>query len=299
MVEQKSESMEEPNEMNGSLEEGGKGNAEERDNATPDNPYLPRPVKVISYKKESRDSFTLRISERSFPGPGQFYQVSLFGTGECPISVCSYSPLHVDMNIRIVGNMTSALSKVRKGDTLHIRGPYGHGFPMELLHGNGVIMVGGGCGVAPLRGIVEYIEANRDKFHDVHMYFGFRTPDDVLFKEDIASWQHRFSTNIIINSAPEQTCFDIKTGHVRHELRKSRIDPANKVVFVCGPPLMLKSTSDILLGKGFHEDQLFVSSERLMYCAVGKCGHCMIRGKYTCLDGPVFRWDTIRSCHSE
>ena len=74
---------------------------------------------------------------------------------------------------------------------------------------------------------------------------------------------------------------------------KAQLNPDNKIVFICGPPIMMKFTIDILKHKGFTEDQMYISTERLMKCALGMCGHCMIHGKYTCLDGPVFRYDEL------
>ena len=67
----------------------------------------------------------------------------------------------------------------------------------------------------------------------------------------------------------------------------------NKVIFICGPPVMMKFVIGILKDKGFHDDQIFISAERLMYCGIGACCHCMIHGKFTCIDGPVFRYDEI------
>jgi NAD(P)H-flavin reductase len=49
-----------------------------------------------------------------------------------------------------------------------------------------------------------------------------------------------------------------------------------------------------LLGKGFNPEQIYLGAERLMYCGIGKCGRCMIHGKYTCLDGAVFRYDELK-----
>ena len=89
-------------------------------------------------------------------------------------------------------------------------------------------------------------------------------------------------------------CFDAKEGFVTNAIRDACLSSQNSVAFVCGPPVMMKAVISILLENGFHDDQIFISAERLMYCALGVCCHCMIRSKFTCLDGPVFRYDEIK-----
>jgi len=153
------------------------------------NPYLPLPAKIILMKRETHDCFLIRLDIKTKYEPGQFFQVSLPLIGEAPISVASYSPDYLDLNIREVGNVTNALAKLKKGDTLYIRGPYGKGYPMEKFFGKDLILVGGGSGVAPLKGIISYVEKHKQNFGNVSLFFGFRTPDDILFKDDIKQCQ--------------------------------------------------------------------------------------------------------------
>ncbi|MFH1316225.1 MAG: FAD/NAD(P)-binding protein [Candidatus Woesearchaeota archaeon] len=257
--------------------------------------YIPRPYKVTDYVRETTDTFTIKVDMKIKHDPGQFVQVSIPGIGEAPISICSDSEEYVQLNVREVGNMTKALSKIKKGDTLLIRGPYGKGYPMKDLKGKDVIIIGGGCGVAPLRGVIEYIENNRKNFKDVIMFLGYRSPDDIIFKKDLKVWKKRYKIDMTVDENPKSKfCYDAKTGFVTEALKESKFTFENKVAFLCGPPIMMKFTINILKGKGLDDDQIFISAERLMYCGIGVCCHCMIHGKYTCLDGPVFRYDEIK-----
>ena len=220
-------------------------------------------------------------------------QVTLPRVGECPISISSYTGEELELNIKQVGNMTNALAQLHKGDKVYIRGPYGKGYPVKELKGNNLIMIGGGCGIAPLKGIIEYVERHRHDYGRIQLFFGCRTPEDLLFKEHHDRWKENFDLNLSVDTNPANTCFEGNVGFVTTMLEKAALDPKNSVAFMCGPPKMMAAAAGVLLPKGFHGDQIFISAERLMYCAIGKCCHCMIRGKFTCIDGPVFRYDEI------
>lgn len=259
------------------------------------NPYLPKPYKVREYFRETPDTFTITIDMKVQHDPGQFVQVSVPGIGEAPISICSDSRKYLKLNIRQVGNVTNALSKLKKGDTVLVRGPYGHGYPMKELSGNNLIIIGGGCGVAPLKGIIDYVEHHRTDYKDVHLFLGYRSPNDIIFTREIDEWKNKYQLQVSVDQNPHgEFCYDGKTGYVTEVLKAANILPTSSVAFICGPPVMMKFVIDILKTKGFHDDQIFISAERLMYCAIGVCSHCMIRGKYACKDGPVFRYDEVK-----
>ncbi|RJQ18152.1 hypothetical protein C4573_00330 [Candidatus Woesearchaeota archaeon] len=263
--------------------------------AKTENPFVPKPYKILEFYRETPDTFTITINMAVQHAPGQFVQVSLPGIGESPISICSDSREHIKLNIREVGNVTRALANLKKGDTVLVRGPYGKGYPMESLKGNSLLIIGGGCGVAPLKGIIDYVENHRSEYKDVQLYLGYRTPDDIIFKRELDEWVKKYHLNVTVDKeAHGQFCYDVKEGFITDALKKSDITNENKVVFVCGPPVMMKYVIQILKDKGFNDDQIFISAERLMYCAVGVCCHCMIRGKFCCMDGPVFRYDEVK-----
>jgi len=266
-----------------------------------DNPYLPKKIKVLEFFRESSDNFTITVNFKSNHEPGQFVMVSLPGIGEAPISISSYSTEFVKLDIRQVGSVTNAAAKLRKGDFVFVRGPYGKGYPMDVLEGNNIVMIGGGCGVAPLKGIIEYVGQNRSKFRNIDLFLGYRSVSDILFTRELNGWKKDYNTMISVDKTGEgETCGpDMKVGFITEHLRNSSISNNNCVAFICGPPKMIELVIGILKEKGFHSDQIFVSTERLMQCAIGKCGHCMIHGKYTCLDGPVFRWDELEGYRND
>lgn len=260
-----------------------------------ENKYLPKKYKITEFVRETPDSFTLTVKCKMNHDPGQFVQVSLPGIGEAPISICSYSNNSIKLNIREVGNVTNNLSKLRKNNEIFLRGPYGNGYPMKELEKKDLIIIGGGCGVAPLKGVIDYIEQFQ-KFGSIHIFLGYRSEQDIIFKNDVEQWYKNYDVRMTLDKkAHGKTCYEAKKGFVTDSLNSSNLSPDNKAVLICGPPIMTKFTIDSLKKKGFTNNQIYISSERLMYCGIGICCHCMIKHKFTCKDGPVFRYDTIEN----
>ncbi|MFH1770640.1 MAG: FAD/NAD(P)-binding protein [archaeon] len=257
------------------------------------NIYDAKAYKVKDVIQQSGDNFMLRIKTNINPMPGQFVNVSLPGIGEAPISSASYSKKILDLNIRVVGSVTESLSKLKKGAKVQLRGPYGKGYPMDKFKGKNLILIGGGCGVAPLRGIIEYINQHRNDYKDVHLFFGYRSPADVLFKDEIDKWKKTYKLNLSVDEAAGENPFNCPVGFVTQILGNANL-PNNSEVLMCGPPIMMTKSIGIIKQKGFKDKDIWVSLERHMKCCTGKCGHCMVNDKYVCMDGPVFRYDEVK-----
>ncbi|MBI5414237.1 FAD/NAD(P)-binding protein [Candidatus Peregrinibacteria bacterium] len=264
------------------------------------NALIPRPVKVLDVYHESPDTITITLDMQVDHEPGQFIQVSLFGIGEAPISISSYSNKFLKISVRAIGNVTNELAKVQKGDILHVRGPYGNGYPLKEYFGKSIVLIGGGCGVAPLKGAIDYIEAHREKFHDIYLFLGFRGPADILFKRELVEWRKKYHIETTVEEVPQGTCYTGQSGYITKALSAFSIcGPDRFVVFMCGPPPMMNASVKILREKKVPFSRMFVSTERLMYCAIGQCCHCMVRDKFICTDGPVFCYEDIRRIKSD
>ena len=265
------------------------------------NPYLPKLYKVLEFYRETHDTFTITVNIKIKHAPGQFVEVSVPGFGEAPISICSYSKNFIKLNIREVGNVTNALARLKKGDTILIRGPYGKGYPLETLKGKNLYIIGGGCGVAPLKGIIEYAEQNRKHYKNISLFFGYCSYDDIIFKRELIGWEKKHDVHLALDKKQQRghMCYDATQGFITDTLKHTEFSKKDNVAFLCGPPMMIKSVIELLKEKGFSDKEIYISAERLMYCAIGICCHCMIRGKYTCLDGPVFRYDKIKDLKND
>jgi len=256
------------------------------------NVYLPEPVKVLENRRETSENFRLILDIPFKSDPGQFVQISLLGIGEAPISIASWNRDHLMLHIREVGTVTRALSRVKPGDTVFIRGPYGNTYPIKEAEGRNLVVVGGGCGVASVKSVFDYLERNRGKYNDVAAFIGFRNSKEVLFADFIDEWRKSMRVYVSLDTLKD-SWFSAHEGFVSDSIKAVELPKGDSVAIICGPPIMMKVSAKALLEKGVRPDGIYVSEERLMYCATGTCCHCMIGPKFTCKDGPVFRWDEL------
>ncbi len=256
-----------------------------------EDPYLPKKAKILKIVQETSDIKTFYLENAIGSHlPGQFVELTVFGSGEAPISISSASG-ELTLTVKKVGAVTGALFELKEGDAVGIRGPYGRGWPMNQLKRRNVILVCGGVGLPPLRPVIYSVLADKPAQKPILCY-GARTPDDMVYKEEVATWS---KDSVSVNTTVD-TCgigWKGNVGVVTCIMESAIKKDDNAVCLMCGPPVMMKFASKLLLDKGFAKDQIYVSLERMMKCGVGKCGHCMAGGKYVCKDGPVFRLDEI------
>lgn len=255
------------------------------------NHLKPSPYRIIEIRKESFTERTFRLECDHTPVIGQFYEVSLPRVGEMPISISGIGSGWIEMTIRAVGHVTTAVHSLNPGDNIFLRGPYGNGFPIDEFEGRHIIIAAGGCGVSPIRPIIEHFYYNTDKIEKMDLIFGFKDPSLILFNQDIERWQQKFDTIITV----DQSCSTWEgknVGLITEYVKQVNIpDFSNVEVVIVGPPIMMKFTALEFLKHGVPKRQIVVSMERRMSCGVGKCGHCKVGDTYVCLEGPVFRYD--------
>ncbi len=261
------------------------------------NIYTPFKAEIKEVRKETADVclFTVETSVPIQYHPGQFFMLSLWGVGEVPISVASLNTNQhrVEFCIRRVGHVTSELHKLRKGDSLWLRGPYGNGFPVEKAEGRDVIIVGGGIGLAPLRPLIQWFIKKKDRIGHVTLLYGARTPQDVVFREDMKSWSTE-GIKVVQTVDRASDGWDGHVGIVTTLWHEAEVDYRDAVSFICGPEIMIKAAMKDLFFFGMSEDRIITTLEAHMKCGVGKCGHCYAGPKYICTDGPVFTYEEIK-----
>jgi sulfite reductase subunit B len=268
-----------------------------------ENIYIPEIVKIKKIKRESIDSSTFFLSflkKKDFNFiPGQFIELSIFGVGEAPFSLSS-SPLKRDLFeicVKRMGRLTNRLFELKVGDEVGIRGPYGNGFQIESLKGKNLILLAGGIGLAPLKGLIEYILSFRDEFKDILILYGAKTPKEIIFKDIFPSWEEKAYIELTVDIKDEGWSKEV--GPVTNLLKNVKIDPNESKAVICGPPLMIENAIKRLKDLGFADRDIITTLERYMKCGVGKCGHCLIGDKYTCIDGPVFTYEEIKKLREE
>ncbi|MCW8965353.1 MAG: anaerobic sulfite reductase subunit AsrB, partial [Candidatus Pacearchaeota archaeon] len=173
--------------------------------------YLPKKYKILSVKEYTSDVRLFKIKCNLNPLPGHFIEVSIPGIGECPLASCSYNKNEIDILLRNAGNTTSSLFQKKKNDEIFIRGPYGKGFPIELLEKKNLILIAGGTGIAPITSFISYIEQNRKKFGEIFIYFGFRDEENILLNDRIKNWKKKFHVYIGLSNDPDTKKYE--TGY--------------------------------------------------------------------------------------
>ena len=253
------------------------------------NEYIPFPSQVKEIIRHTDMEYTFRMSFSGDVKPGQFFEVSIPKFGEAPISVSGIGEDTVDLTIRKVGRVTNQIFEHYEGNTLLMRGPYGNGFDIAQFQGKEVVVIAGGTGLSPVKGIVDHFSRHPEDAVRTTLIAGFKSPQDVLFKEDFKDWEKTLNVIKTVDTAPEG--YDGLTGMVTKYIPDLPLsDIPNTVFITVGPPVMIQFTIQEILKRKVPEENIWISHERKMCCGLGKCGHCKMDSTYICLDGPVFNY---------
>jgi NAD(P)H-flavin reductase len=252
---------------------------------------------VIGFQRETADTVTLTIEDPEARGfsPGQFCMLYAFGIGESAISISGdpSRPGVTEHTIREVGSVTKALSSLRPGDRVGVRGPYGVGWPMDAAIGGDLVVVAGGIGLAPLRPVIRQVLGARHRFRRVSVVIGSRSPSELLFRNEIHEWRGRFDLDVRVTVDAADASWMGPIGVVTVLIPRIDVDPAKTIGMVCGPEVMMRFAAAELERLGIGTDRIHVSLERNMQCAVGVCGHCQMGPYFVCKDGPVFPYSRV------
>jgi NAD(P)H-flavin reductase len=261
---------------------------------------VPTPYRVRRVAEDTHDTFTLELDVAGRGTswayePGQFNMLYVFGVGEVPISISGdLGGRTLEHTTREVGAVTRALRRVRRGDSIGVRGPFGAPWPVAQAAGRDVVLIAGGIGLAPLRPIVREIARRRQDFGRVVLLYGTRTPPDVLFGRELAQWRSEFRITVEVTVDRATQPWPGHVGVVTNLVPRAPFDPPNALAFLCGPEIMMRFAAAALVKRGLDDGRIFVSLERNMKCAVGVCGHCQLGPTFVCRDGPVFPWPRVR-----
>jgi NAD(P)H-flavin reductase len=261
----------------------------------------PWPYRIEKVIRETHNTFSLDVvpregaSPRTFL-PGQFNMLYAFGVGEVPISISGPKPGIQGMihTIRDVGAVTHALHRLKKGQTVGLRGPFGSAWPIEAAKGNDVVIMAGGIGLAPLRPALYALLDQREQFGEIALLYGARKPEDLLFTKEFETWRGRYGVQVKLTVDIADREWRGNVGVVNSLIQRVNFDPLNTVAMICGPEVMMRFAVPELKRRGILEDRIFITMERNMKCAVGFCGHCQFGPTFICKDGPVFRYDQVR-----
>jgi len=262
------------------------------------NPYRPIESRVLDVIPETPTIKTLRLQpmETVRFRPGQFVELTVFGAGEAPFTPSSHWLASEAMEITVmkVGRVTERIHALQPGDLVGVRGPFGRGYQLEEFHGREVLVVGGGCGFAPLRSLMYAFFDISSELRKLVFRGGCRSPNDLLYRREMEAWGDRDDLDFQLTVDVGDTTWKGPVGVVTTILDNLPLDPDSALAVVCGPPTMMKFATRKLLKLGFRDENVFLSMEKNMSCGLGKCGHCRLGTFYCCHDGPVFRYSELK-----
>ena len=219
----------------------------------PNNDYIPVLSEVKEIVRHTANEWTFRLSydDALSVKPSQFFEISIPKYGESPISVS--------------------------------------GFDLDQYRGKELVIVAGGTGVSPVRGVIEYFAEHMDETKGVHVIAGFRDLNAILFRADFAKWRKvmDITMTLDVGEPTEEYGIGLVTKYIP-DLKIS--DPASAEAIIAGPPAMIRFAAKALAETGFPETHMWVDESRRMCCGLGKCGHCRVNDTYICKDGPVFNY---------
>ncbi len=264
-------------------------------------PMLPELFTVRRVRRETPDVVSLELVAAEGPTnfrflPGQFNMLTVFGHGEVPMSITgdAAQPDVLVHTTRAVGAVSEAICRLKTGDTVGIRGPYGTAWPVEEARGQDIVVVAGGMGLAPLRGALLAIQANRSKYGRFFLVYGARSPADLLYPKQLHEWRGRFDMGVHVTVDHADADWIGHVGLVTRLLPRLTFSPSDTVAMVCGPEVMMRYAASDLEKRGIDPERIYLSMERNMKCGVGLCGHCQLGPHFMCKDGPVFTARAIR-----
>ncbi|HSG16075.1 MAG TPA: FAD/NAD(P)-binding protein [Anaerolineae bacterium] len=264
-------------------------------------PMLPRTAVITGIQHDTADTATYSlalanpaVAERYRFLPGQFNMLCLSGIGEAAISISSDPgrPEKLLHTIREAGNVTKAIARLRKGDLIGVRGPFGSAWPMEKAEGKDLIFVGGGIGLPPLRPAIYHVARHRERYGQVTILAGARSPADLLYPDEYDAWRER-DMDVVVTVDRADDGWRGHVGVVPMMFYQLRPDPQRTFVFSCGPEIMMRFVIYEALARRIPKEDIYLSLERNMKCAVGFCGHCQYGPFFLCKEGPVLSFDRV------
>jgi len=262
------------------------------------NIYKPIRATVDHVIRESPTIMTIgMIPEQEFKfRTGEFIEVTIPGVGEAPFTPSS-SPLEttrLEVTVMRAGYVTDRIHQLKKGDVIGIRGPFGRGYPLHKMYGKEIVILGGGCGFAPIRSLLYNLMAEKEKFRKVTLCYGSKTPEECIYKPFIQELRGIDKFEVFRSVDKPDETWEEAVGVVTLLLDDLKVDVPNAVAVIVGPPIMMKFGTLKMQEMGFPDTDIYLSMEKNMSCGLGKCGHCMMGKYFVCKDGPVFSYDEIR-----
>ncbi len=166
----------------------------------------------------------------------------------------------IELHIRYVsgGEFSDFLfNRLKVGDALEVRGPYGQFFLREHSR-RPVILLAGGTGFAPIKGIIEHLLSAGTR-RPVYLYWGARTSRDLYLHQLAQSWGEEADFHYVpVCSEPtDDAHWPGRHGLVHQAVLEDFPDLSGFDVYANGPRIMITSAREAFLAHGLPEEHFF------------------------------------------
>ena len=229
---------------------------------------------IKSIKNIALNTYEMKIeSDLDGANSGQF--ISIYCPNKTlrrPFSIADFDLKTKTLTVlfKLKGEGTEYLKNLKEGDKIKFLAPLGNKF--KLIDKN-CLLVGAGIGIAPMLFLKKELS---EKGINNYLISGFKEEKEIIEGSD---------ENVI-------------GGSVLDNLEKIIKEKNIKVIYSCGPSIVLKNVARIAKENSIKS---YVAMERVMACSIGVCRGCVIRVYKNnqvvygsvCQDGPVFEGSEI------
>ena len=152
-----------------------------------------------------------------------------------------------------------ALFDLHEGARVELLGVAGHGFELHKQRGRDLVFVAMGTGVAPLRSALRHVLSRKEKFGQLVVLYGVRTPDDFCYRDETGEWEQAGVELRQVISRPDGHDWSGPTGYVQSLLDHVLPDLKSPVALICGSREMMTQTRERLQQMGFSPEDILTN----------------------------------------
>lgn len=258
----------------------------------------PTSIKIIDYYDDGLNArhYRFQLLDKhsiSAPTPGQFFMLHVPGVGAAPFTFTA--PPDGDgvfrALVRRMGSVTQGLFSCQNGAIVGMRGPYGKGWPLQQFAGKRLLLIAGGCGLAPLSNLIDQLSAS-DTRPQMALIYGAATTAAQVLNPERQRWREQMPVYDVVEDKPINGLMGNALDVLDHVLGEQGFPD---MLALCGPETMMRLIASDFVERGLDASAIMLSVERRMHCAVGSCGHCYIEHEYACKQGPTYSWDQYQA----
>lgn len=257
----------------------------------------PNAIRIVDFYDDGEDAKHFTFEPVGFTHDiginiGQFFMLTVPGFGQATFT---YTTLPAENGrfvalIRKVGKLTNALFSLKKGAILGYNGPFGVGWPCNDLLNTPVLIVAGGCGLAPVAATIEHL-INIGQANLTTVIYGAGNAKSQILAKERAYWKSKLLLTETLLTGGDTAYQGTPSDHISTVLTEHHIQP--QIVLTCGPEAMMKSVANTCIDISIKQEKIWLSLEKRMRCGVGLCGHCYLANELVCIQGPTYRYDKL------